>query len=329
MMNNIPFITFITPTYNREDLIKNSILSVINQKKNIPFQRELIIIDDGSTDNTKEIVEKYRKEYPENIQYFHQKNSWIPGKARNVWLEHMNKNSNYTIFIDSDDELKPDVVYTCLKKIQELKEKNIEEKTLWFYFLCEDENHNIIGNKKILQGKKERYFNYHSFLKGEINIEMGIWLKSKIFLESPKLRFSEIVVSEAVMRAEMRQYMEKNWLKLLLRDYIGRFYRLNHTTWDTRICKNISPKRFKNNAEGNKEVLKLIEKDLQKFWYKKVYADYLFKIGINYVLYGEKKEGLEYIKKALKVKFNIITLLVYIISVVNRNLLLWIFKMYI
>ena len=61
-MSHVPFITFITPTYNREDLIKNSILSVINQKKDIPFERELIIIDDGSTDNTKEIVEKYRKE---------------------------------------------------------------------------------------------------------------------------------------------------------------------------------------------------------------------------------------------------------------------------
>lgn len=328
-MSYIPFITFITPTYNREDLIKNSILSVINQKKDIPFERELIIIDDGSTDNTKEIVEKYRKEYPENIQYFYQANSGIPGKARNIWLEHMNKKSDYTVFIDSDDELKSDVVYTCLKKIQKLKEKNIEENILWFYFLCEDENHNIVGNKKILQGTKERYFDYHSFLKGEINIEMGIWLKSKIFLESPQLRFSEIVVSEAVMRAKMRQYMEKNWLKLLLRDYVGRFYRLNHTAWDTRICKNISPKRFKNNAEGNKEVLKLIEKDLQKFWYKKIYADYLFKIGINYVLCWERAIWLQYIKKSVKNYFNPIVFCIYIISIISRKLVLFIYKMYV
>lgn len=328
-MKTIPFITFITPTYNRELLINNTILSVINQKKDISFEREMIIIDDWSTDNTREIVERHIKQYPNNIKYFYQENGWIPGKARNVWLDHMNKKSNYTIFIDSDDELNLDVVYTCLKKVQKLKEKNIEEELLWFYFLCEDENHNVIGNKKILQWKKERYFDYHAFLKGEINIEMGIWLKSKVFLEFPKLRFSEIVVSEAVMRAKMRQYMEKNWLKLLLWDYVGRFYRLSHTTWDTRICKNISPKRFKNNAEGNKEVLKLIEKDLQKYWYKKVYADYLFKIGINYILCWEKTKWLRYIRKSLRMFFNVIVFWVYILALVSKRLVLIAYKLYI
>ena len=42
----------------------------------------------------------------------------------------MNKKSDYTVFIDSDDELKSDVVYTCLKKIQELKKKYMEEEIL-------------------------------------------------------------------------------------------------------------------------------------------------------------------------------------------------------
>lgn len=68
-----PLITIITPTYNRADLIEKSIQSVIEQNTTIPFAWEMIIIDDWSTDNTKEIVRKYIKKYPDNIFYFYQK----------------------------------------------------------------------------------------------------------------------------------------------------------------------------------------------------------------------------------------------------------------
>ena len=68
-------VTVITPTYNRADLIGSAIESIINQKKTIPFDREMIIVDDGSTDNTKEVIGKYIKKYQKNIFYFWQKNS--------------------------------------------------------------------------------------------------------------------------------------------------------------------------------------------------------------------------------------------------------------
>jgi glycosyltransferase involved in cell wall biosynthesis len=47
---NIPVISVVIPTYNRKELLEKAILSVINQKKDIPFERELIIVDDGGTD---------------------------------------------------------------------------------------------------------------------------------------------------------------------------------------------------------------------------------------------------------------------------------------
>ena len=225
MSNNLPVITFITPTYNRADLIESAILSVINQKRDIPFEWEIIIVDDGSIDNTSDIVNKYIKKYPKNIRYFYQKNSWIPGVARNVWLEHMKKETDYIVFIDSDDELKPDLVSVCLKKIETLKKEWKYDRVLWFYYLCEDEQHNVVWNKKILWWQKEVCFDYMSFLRWDINVEMWMRLKSSVFLHSPKLRFSESVITESVMRSQMRQYMHKHWMKILLRDYVGRFYR--------------------------------------------------------------------------------------------------------
>ena len=60
-MDKKPFITVITPTYNCEKFLWQTIDSVISQDKTIPFNWEMIICDDGSTDNTKALVEKYIK----------------------------------------------------------------------------------------------------------------------------------------------------------------------------------------------------------------------------------------------------------------------------
>ena len=54
-----PKITVIMPTYNRADLISKSIESVLNQTYK---DFEFLILDDGSTDNTQEVVEKYLSE---------------------------------------------------------------------------------------------------------------------------------------------------------------------------------------------------------------------------------------------------------------------------
>ncbi len=54
-LNIIIMISIITPTYNRADLVQDTIRSVINQTYN---NWELIIVDDGSTDNTGEVIIK-------------------------------------------------------------------------------------------------------------------------------------------------------------------------------------------------------------------------------------------------------------------------------
>ena len=75
-------ISVIIPTFNRKLLLKRAIESILNQDTTIGFDWEIIIIDDGSTDGTHEMVNYFVAIHPNNIQYHYQKNSGV-GAARN------------------------------------------------------------------------------------------------------------------------------------------------------------------------------------------------------------------------------------------------------
>lgn len=91
------YFSIIIPTYNRAWCIERSIKSVLNQD----YQEwEMIIVDDGSTDNTKQIVEKYLKD--SRIKYFYKENGGV-NSARNYGIKYIS--SNMVMFLDSDDEL--------------------------------------------------------------------------------------------------------------------------------------------------------------------------------------------------------------------------------
>jgi glycosyltransferase involved in cell wall biosynthesis len=93
-----PKISVIIPTYNRSHLIKDAVESVLSQT----YQAfELIIIDDGSTDNTKEVL----TEYGERLQYIYQENQGRSA-ARNHGINLAK--GEYIAFLDSDDVWFPD-----------------------------------------------------------------------------------------------------------------------------------------------------------------------------------------------------------------------------
>jgi glycosyltransferase involved in cell wall biosynthesis len=81
-----PDVSIIIPTHNRAGILKESIEKLINQDypKNL---YEIIVIDDGSTDTTKEVIENAAKNSPVSIKYFFQKNQG-QGIARNFGLRY-------------------------------------------------------------------------------------------------------------------------------------------------------------------------------------------------------------------------------------------------
>lgn len=89
-------ISIIIPFYNVEEFIYQSILSALNQDHQI---LELLLINDGSTDNSKNIAFSFQDS---RIRYFEQENKGVSA-ARNVGLENMN--GEYFCFLDADDVL--------------------------------------------------------------------------------------------------------------------------------------------------------------------------------------------------------------------------------
>ena len=98
-------ISVVIPVYKVEMYLEQTIKSVIKQtigfKKNI----QMILVNDGSPDNSEAICLKYIKKYPNNIVYHKQKNSGV-SVARNVGLQYAE--GKYINFLDSDDYIKSD-----------------------------------------------------------------------------------------------------------------------------------------------------------------------------------------------------------------------------
>jgi glycosyltransferase involved in cell wall biosynthesis len=101
-------ISIIIPTYNRATTIKTTIKSCLDQ--NID-EYEIIVVDDGSTDNTKEVVYSFDSS---KVHYIYKEHSGAP-EARNLGVFHAK--GNYVLWIDSDDVFVPNVLSVYMKNI--------------------------------------------------------------------------------------------------------------------------------------------------------------------------------------------------------------------
>lgn len=97
----MPFFSIIIPTYNRFHILGRAILSAISQTFT---DFELIIIDDGSTDDTQSLINSFSDNRINSIY----KNNGGVSAARNYGVTHAN--GHYLVFLDSDDTLYPDAL---------------------------------------------------------------------------------------------------------------------------------------------------------------------------------------------------------------------------
>lgn len=128
-------ISIIIPVYNTGKHIEKCLNSIINQTKKIDL--EVIIINDGSTDNSEEVITKYIQKNKDNIniKYFAKENEGV-AKTRNFGIEK--SASEYIMFLDSDDYLK----YNSLEILENYIEQDID--LIKFKLQRVDEQDNII-----------------------------------------------------------------------------------------------------------------------------------------------------------------------------------------
>ena len=101
---NPTMVSVVTPVYNAEKSLRKTIDSVLNQTLGMD-QIEYILIDDCSTDSSREILLEYSAKYANIIVVFLKKNSGTPGYPRNIGIQLAR--SNYITFLDADDWLEP------------------------------------------------------------------------------------------------------------------------------------------------------------------------------------------------------------------------------
>ncbi len=133
-MSYEPEVSVIIPTYNRKNFIERAVKSVLKQTfKNF----ELVIIDDGSTDGTEEIIKKFKDK---RIRYIWQENKG-PAGARNRGI--LEARAKYIAFLDSDDKWrrkKLEIQLNEMKKNPEILLSHTDE--LWF------KNGKVVNPKK-------------------------------------------------------------------------------------------------------------------------------------------------------------------------------------
>lgn len=110
-MDNKYILTVIIPSYNNDKYIERCLESIINQSlKNI----KILIVDDGSTDASLDIIQLYTKNY-DNIEYYTSKRQG-PGIARNIGIS--NCSTKYITFIDSDDWIDLNAYKKCVDLLE-------------------------------------------------------------------------------------------------------------------------------------------------------------------------------------------------------------------
>ena len=104
-----PLISIIVPVYNVEEYLPKCLYSIVNQTyKNL----EIILVDDGSSDNSGIICDEYAKK-DRRIKSIHKENKGV-SSSRNIGIK--NARGEYILFVDSDDEIEKDYVYIMVKE---------------------------------------------------------------------------------------------------------------------------------------------------------------------------------------------------------------------
>jgi glycosyltransferase involved in cell wall biosynthesis len=270
----MPKISIIIPTYNRSDLLKNAVRSVISQS----FEDwELIIVDDGSVDDTKEIAHAFAKS-DARISYFYQENAG-QAVARNKGAEL--STGKYLAFLDSDDVYLSD---------------NLQKKII----LLEAHSNILIinGFSWVVDYAGKKFVDYASYAPSN-------WLVKREFFKAgggfdPKERNIE----DTGIRIRAMNAFNNPDIEYVIREPLTIYFL--HGSQVSRAA-NKEPEIFAKRVE-----ILLGDLDINK---DKVYGKFssvLFSRLANfYSLSGRLKEGRDFFKKSLNVHFSIFTFMLF------------------
>lgn len=120
-------VSVIVPAYNVENYIEKCLNSLVNQTLE---EIEIIVVNDGSTDGTKQKIEKYLAQYPEKIIYLEKENGGL-SDARNFGMPYAK--GEYIGFVDSDDYVENNMFQEMYERAKEENSSMVECDFIWEY----------------------------------------------------------------------------------------------------------------------------------------------------------------------------------------------------
>ena len=272
-------ISIIMPIFNVEEYLERSFKSILHQTMNLE-EIEIIMVDDCSTDNTKEIMKEYSNKYTNFKSLFHEENSGGCAIPRNTGLEIAS--GKYIMFLDPDDEYAKDMCETLYNKIEE---NNVDLVRCNYEMIYSDFSRlDYVYDKNI----HELEINCKTDLPpNKVTVWNGIHRKS--FLDEFNIKFEDLKNAEDLLFT-MTEFLNTDKI-IFLNNYHGYKYYTNEV-----ISHQMKPN--KKNLEGTlsswyrtKELFESKNRpDLLKYVFTRNALPFFIRL-INYD--GDKKEFLE------------------------------------
>lgn len=268
-------ISIIIPTYNRAYCIERAIASI---GEGTMDDYEIIVVDDGSTDSTKDIIEKLCQGN-KKIRYFRMEENRGVCVARNYGVEHAQ--GEWVMGLDSDDLLVPD----ALSVISEYVSKYTD--MIAFAFANRDERRGCTVHVKNHQYVMKDWKEY--FDKSVKDGEFQFVVKRELLLKFPL--YEELNGFEGI-----RWYnLEKQYYsQIMFTDTIVGFKDV--TTTDSLMRGELTKEKAERQLKGMELRLSVMGEDLKKYqiWGKDGLAMSYAVIGRQYIILRRWKEGMKY-----------------------------------
>lgn len=274
------FLSIVIPTYNRAHLIESTLKSVLNQNCN---DFEVLIIDDGSTDNTESVVQPFLSD---NCRYFKIQNS-ERGAARNRGTELAR--GKYINWFDSDDIMLNHHVQT----IKNLALENNDPRVISVMYAIKEfdtEKLTLINNRPSPNTRKQK----DPLIEGNYLACNPVIVRRDIALGNPFYEDRKLSASEDY----------ELWLRLKAKytfvssDEITSFL-IQHP--ERSVNQMTDPTKLENRfltfiqlTTSNNQVVAYLGKDLNYF----VMRNYLI-LAVDLAFNGHKKLAIKYLRKAL------------------------------
>jgi len=293
MSENMPAVSVIIPTYNRAHQVGRAIQSVLAQS----YQNfEVIVVDDASTDNTKEVMESISDK---RIRYIRHNENRGASAARNTGI-HVAK-GEYIAFLDSDDEWLPEKLEKQIKVLKTtFPEAGVVYTDMW----------------RVYRNGRAEYWNSPTVTKGTIidakKLEyqvMGIGIQSALIRKGC---FNKV----GVFDEKFPRFIDLELFIRLAKDF--HFYHIQEPLVKYYETEGISSNK---RAETTSRIL-LLEKYSEDFKQNKKFLarEYRY-IGSKLVLCGDSKNARRYLIKGAKAyPLNVKPLLLVLISFFGQDI---------